>query len=160
MSKWVIFTKGTSEHNLYRVASTDEIKNHYFDLNSYTPVILTEGQYLDVIKKNKEVVYNHDTSTMSFIDINYEQNIIDAGFEVGYLDATGAQAEKEGLVNDLDRYLQRRNSSEPGYSWFSSKKTELTNFDVSAIDYTQNHKSFASALEGTGQEIFDLILIP
>ena len=160
MSKWAIFSKGANEHNLYRVASTDEIKDHYFDLNSYTPVVLTNEQYLDVMRKNKEVFYNHNTSTMSFIDINYEQDIIDAGFEVGYLDIAGAQAEKEGILYSLDHYLRRRNSNEPAYDVFVSKKTELTNFDVNTIDYTQNYKNFPSALESTGQEIFDVILIP
>jgi hypothetical protein len=160
MSKWAIFSKHLNENNFYRLAYTDEIKDYYFDTNIYTPVVLTEQQYGDILKKNKKVEYNHSTNTLNLTDINYEQEIIDRGFTVSYLDAEGATAEKEGIIAAIDLYLKHHDSSAPGQTWINSKKTTLNNLNVSTIDYTQNFKNFVTALESTGEEAFDVTLIP
>lgn len=160
MAKFAIFSKGSDLNNLHRIARNDETKNYYFSDSVYTKVSLTEQQYLDLIKKNKKVSYDHSTNQMYFEDINYEQDIIDNGFEVKYLDVTGAEAEKKGIINDITGYLNHRNSNEPDYSYWQSAKTNLTNFNVNSITYSNNYKSFQSALEGSNQEIFDSILIP
>jgi hypothetical protein len=68
--------------------------------------------------------------------------------------------EKKGILNDITGYLNHRNSNEPDYSYWQSAKTNLTNFNVNSITYSNNYKSFQSALEGSNQEILDSILIP
>jgi NAD+--asparagine ADP-ribosyltransferase len=92
MAKFAIFSKGSDLNNLYRIARNDETKNYYFIDSLYTKVSLTDQQYLDLIKKNKRVSYDYSTNQMFFEDINYEQEIINNGLEVKYLDATGAEA--------------------------------------------------------------------
>jgi|TARA_R100001530_G_C4321341_1_gene155934 hypothetical protein len=160
MSKWAIFSKNLDANNFYRLSNTDEIKDYYFDTNVYTSVVLTEQQYGDILKKNKKAEYNHSTNTLNLTDINYEQEILDNGFTVSYLDVEGATAEKEGIISSIDRYLKHYDSSAPGQTWISSKKTMLNNLNVSTIDYTQNFKNFVTALESTGEEAFDVTLIP
>jgi Fe-S cluster assembly iron-binding protein IscA len=160
MSKWAIFSKDINENNFYRLAYTDEIKNHYFNTNVYTPIVLTDQQYGDILKKNKKAEYNHSTNTLNLTDIDYEQEILNNGLTVSYLDVEGATAEKEGIIATIDRYLKHYDSSAPGQTWIDSKKTMLNNLNVTTIDYTQNFKNFVTALESTGEEAFDVTLIP
>lgn len=160
MAKFAIFSKGSSINNLYRIARNDETKNYYFSDALYAKVSLTDQQYLDLIKKNKRVSYDYSTNQMYFENINYEQEIINNGLEVKYLDATGAQIEKKGIIEDITRYLNFRKSNEPDYSYWQSAKNNLINFDVNTINYSNNYKNFQSALEGSNQEILDSILIP
>jgi hypothetical protein len=160
MAKFAIFSKGSDINNLYRIARNEETKNYYFSSSLYIIVSLTDQQYLDLIKKNKKVSCDRSTNQMFFEDINYEQEIINNGFEVKYLDAAGAQAEKKGILDGINAYLNNRNSNEPDYSYWQSAKNNLTNFDVNTINYSNNYKSFQSALEASNQEILDSILVP
>jgi hypothetical protein len=160
MAKFAIFSKGCSINNLYRIARNEETKNHYFLDDLYAKILLTDQQYLDLIKRNKKVSFDLSTNQMYFEDINFEQELINSGFEVKYIDALNSDLEKKGIIDRIDLFLNNRKSNEPDYNYWQSAKTNLNNFNVNSVNYSNNYKNFQVVLEASGQDIIDSVLIP
>ena len=150
MAFWAIFNKESSGNNdLYRVASTDAIKNNYYQ-PYYDAVEITETQAQEILTSVKGCTINRSDSSLVFTDL--DQGEI-TNFSVdGFI---------EQIIKSLDAFLTNNNVDSSVNSSFSDWKTALEGLDTASLTYpianTTNEKVLKNQLSQTK---YSPLLIP
>ena len=151
MAFWAIFCKQNSGNDsLFRVASTDEIKNNYYQ-EFYDAVEITESQAVEILTGTKFCTINRSDSSVVFTDVDESQGVLKES-----LDSFIAN-----LIKSLDVFLSNNNVDSSVNSSFSDWKTALEGLDTSSLTYPIENTTVEKVLKNQlSQTKYSPLLIP
>ena len=150
MAFWAIFCKQNSGNDgLFRVASTDEIKNNYYQ-EFYDAIEITETQAQEILTSVKDCTINRSDSSLVFTDL-------DQG-EITNLSVDGFIEE---IIKRLDAFLRNNNVDSSVNASFSDWKTALEGLDTSSLTYPIENTTVEKVLKNQlSQTKYSPLLIP
>lgn len=150
MAFWAIFLKQNSGNDsLFRVASTDEIKNNYYQ-EFYDAVEITESQAQEILTTVKGCTINRSDSSVVFTDLDQGEVLKES------IDSFIAN-----LIKSLDLFLRNNNVDSSVNSSFSDWKTTLEGLDTSSLTYPIENTTVEKVLKNQlSQTKYSPLLIP
>ena len=150
MAFWAIFCKQNSGNDsLFRVASTDEIKNNYYQ-EFYDAVEITETQAQEILTGVKGCTINRSDSSVVFTDLDQ-----------GEVHKETIDFFIENLIQSLDFFLRNNKVDSSVNSSFSDWKTTLEGLDTSSLTYPIENTTVEKVLKNQlSQTKYSPLLIP
>ena len=157
MAFWAIFCKQNSGNDsLFRVASTDEIKNNYYQ-EFYDAVEITETQAQEILTGVKGCTINRSDSSLVFTDLD-QGDVEITNLSVGKIDVDRFIEE---IIKRLDAFLRNNNVDSSVNSSFSDWKTALEGLDSSSLTYPIENTTVEKVLKNQlSQTKYSPLLIP
>lgn len=150
MAFWAIFCKQNSGNDdLFRIASTDEIKNNYYQ-EFYDAVEISESQAGEILTGTKFCTINRSDSSVVFTDL-----------DEGEVPKEAADFFIAELIKSLDAFLRNNNVDSSVNSSFSDWKTALEGLDTSSLTWPIQNTTVEKVLKNQlSQTKYSPLLIP